>query len=30
MDMIFEQVWEVWNWDKKKGSGSEDDRSKKE
>jgi uncharacterized protein YdaU (DUF1376 family) len=19
MDMIFEQVWEVWNWDKKKG-----------
>lgn len=23
MDMIFEQVWEVWNWDKKKGSGEE-------
>jgi hypothetical protein len=19
MNMIFEQVWEVWNWDKKKG-----------
>lgn len=21
MDMIFEQIWDVWNWDKKKGEG---------
>jgi hypothetical protein len=21
MDMIYEQIWEVWNWDKKKGDG---------
>jgi hypothetical protein len=27
MDMIFEQIWDVWNWDKKKGG---DDGSKKE
>jgi hypothetical protein len=27
MDMIFEQVWEVWNWDKKKGG---EDGGKKE
>lgn len=26
-DMIFEQIWEVWNWDKKKGKDGE---SKKE
>jgi hypothetical protein len=26
MDMIFEQIWEVWNWDKKNGG----DGSKKE
>jgi hypothetical protein len=25
-DMIFEQIWEVWNWDKKRG----DDEEKKE
>jgi hypothetical protein len=29
MDMIFEQVWEVWNWDKKKGA-EEDGEGKKE
>ncbi|KAF2822163.1 hypothetical protein CC86DRAFT_373342 [Ophiobolus disseminans] len=28
MDMIFEQIWDVWNWDKKKGDGEEG--SKKE
>ena len=28
-DMIFEQIWDVWNWDKKK-SEKEDDGSKKE
>jgi hypothetical protein len=27
-DMIFEQIWEVWNWDKKKKNN--DDGSKKE
>ncbi|KAL6711427.1 hypothetical protein ACN47E_004361 [Coniothyrium glycines] len=27
-DMIFEQIWEVWNWDKKKGS--QDNERKKE
>lgn len=26
-DMIFEQIWEVWNWDKKKGNN---DNEKKE
>jgi hypothetical protein len=26
-DMIFEQIWEVWNWDKKKG---EDEEGKKD
>ena len=28
-DMIFEQIWDVWNWDKKKG-GKGDDESKRE
>ncbi|CAO2651944.1 Nn.00g002270.m01.CDS01 [Neocucurbitaria sp. VM-36] len=28
-DMIFEQIWDVWNWDKKKG-GKGDDGSKRE
>lgn len=23
-DMILEQIWEVWNWDKKKGKGGEE------
>lgn len=27
-DMIFEQIWDVWNWDKNKGSGG--DEGKKE
>jgi uncharacterized protein YdaU (DUF1376 family) len=27
MEMIFEQVWDVWNWDKKKGN---DDEGKKD
>lgn len=27
-DMIFEQIWEVWNWDKKKGK--QDDQGKKD
>ncbi|KAJ4351158.1 uncharacterized protein N0V89_006497 [Didymosphaeria variabile] len=29
-DMILEQIWDVWNWDKKKGNGSKDDGEKKE
>ncbi len=30
-DMIFGQIWEVWNWDKKKksGDGGADEGSKK-
>jgi len=23
LDMIFEQVWDVWNWDKKKKGGED-------
>jgi len=28
MDMIFGQIWEVWNWDKKKGDGEGKGRKK--
>jgi hypothetical protein len=28
MDIIYEQIWEVWNWDKKKGD--DEGRGKKE
>jgi hypothetical protein len=26
MDMIFEQIWDVWNWDKKKGSDEDGEK----
>jgi hypothetical protein len=26
MDMIFEQIWEVWNWDKKKGNDGDGEK----
>lgn len=29
-DMIFEQIWDVWNWDKKKSGNSGEDGEKKE
>lgn len=29
-DMILEQIWEVWNWDKKKGGDGEGEGPKKE
>jgi hypothetical protein len=28
-DIIFEQIWEVWNWDIKKEGGKDDDEKKK-
>lgn len=29
-DMILEQIWDVWNWEKKKGGDGEGEERKKE